>query len=81
MTTPRNPFPWGTQAHRFYQRLTYGPIHNVEIQKELGILQYSKIIGKIRRALYGTGVTIKARAANHRGNLVEYRLATEETTL
>lgn len=80
MTIPRNPFQWGTQPHRFYERLTYGPIHNVEIPKELGILQYSKIISKVRKALAGTGVTVKTRPVNQRGNLVEYRLGMEQSS-
>jgi len=75
--TPKNPFQWGTQAHRLYERLTYGPIYNIEIVKELAILGYNKKIAQIRRALAGTGVTVKTRSMNHRGTLVEYRLATE----
>ncbi len=78
MTTPRNPFPWGTQAHRLYERLTYGPIWNIEIvQPPLAILGYQKKIAQIRKALAGSGVTVKTRSMNHRGTLVEYRLAAE----
>lgn len=77
MTMPRNPFQWGTQAHRLYERLTYGPIYNIEIVKELAILGYQKKITQIRKALAGTGITIKTRSINHRGTLVEYRLAVE----
>jgi len=76
--TPKNPFQWGTQAHRLYERLTYGPIYNIEIVRPpVSILGYQKKIAQIRRALAGTGVTVKTRSMNHRGTLVEYRLATE----
>lgn len=76
--TPKNPFQWGTQAHRLYERLTYGPIHNTEIARPpLSILGYSKLIAKIRHALEGTGVTVKTRPINRRRTLIEYRLGTE----
>lgn len=75
--TPKNPFHWGTQAHRLYERLTYGPICNIEIVKELAILGYQKKIAQIRKALAGTGVTVKTRPINHRRTLIEYRLGTE----
>jgi hypothetical protein len=77
LTNPRNPFQWGTQAHRLYERLTYGPICNIEIVKELAILGYNKKIAQIRRALAGTGVTVKTRPLDHRRNLIEYRLGVE----
>lgn len=72
--TPANPFAWNTQNHRLYERLALGPICNMDIVRELGILCYGKRICQIRKALAGTGVTVKARRANYRGTLVEYRL-------
>jgi hypothetical protein len=70
-------FRWGTQARRLYDRLTCGPATAAEIVRELHIYQYQKKIGEIRKAIAGTGVTVKARPVNHRRNLFEYRLAVE----
>jgi hypothetical protein len=67
-------FRWGTQARRLYDRLTCGPATAAEIVRELHIYQYSKKISEIRRAIAGTGVTVKARPVNGRRNLWEYRL-------
>jgi hypothetical protein len=78
---PNNPFQWGTQAHRLYERLTYGPIYNGEISRPpISILGYSKVIAQIRKALEGTGVTVKARPIDRRRTLIEYRLGTENTS-
>ena len=67
-------FAWGTQARRLYDRLTCGPATAREIVRELHIYQYSKKISEIRRAISGTGVTVKARPINGRRNHWEYRL-------
>lgn len=67
-------FRWGTQSRRLYERLTCGPATAAEIVRELHIYQYQKKIGEIRRAIAGTGVTVKARPVNGRRNLWEYRL-------
>lgn len=76
--TPKNPFQWGTQAHRLYERLTYGPICNTEIVRPpMSILGYNKKIAQIRKALEGTGVTVKTRPINPRRTLIEYRLGVE----
>lgn len=75
---PKNPFRWGTQAHRLYERLTCGPICNVEMSRPpLSILHYGKKIAEIREKLQGTGVTVKTRPIDHRRKLIEYRLGVE----
>lgn len=67
-------FAWGTQARKLYDRLTCGPATAREIVRELHIYQYQKKISEIRRAISGTGVTVKARPINGRRNHWEYRL-------
>lgn len=67
-------FRWGTQSRRLYERLTFGPVTAAQIVRELHIYQYQKKIGEIRRAIAGTGVTVKACPVNGRRNLWEYRL-------
>jgi hypothetical protein len=42
------------------------------------IYQYQKKLAEIRKALDGTGVTVKARPVNGRRNLWEYRLGIQE---
>ena len=67
-------FRYGTQARRLYDRLVCGPATAPEIVRELHIYSYHKKISEIRRAIAGTGVTVKARPVNGRRNLWEYRL-------
>ena len=67
-------FRWGTQARKLYDRLACGPITAAQIVRELNIYQYQKKIAEVRRAIDGTGVTVKAQPVNGRRKGWEYRL-------
>jgi hypothetical protein len=73
-----NHFRYGTQTRRLYDRLACGPATAAEIVRGLHIYQYQKKITEIRKALDGTGVTVKSRPLNGRRNLWEYRLGVQE---
>lgn len=67
-------FRYGTQARKLYDRLACGPATASEIVRELHIYNYHEKIAEIRKAISGTGVTVKARPINGRRNHWEYRL-------
>ena len=67
-------FRWGTQPRRLYDLMACGPVTPADIVRQTRIYNYHQIIDKIREALAGTGVTVKARPVNGRRNLWEYRL-------
>lgn len=67
-------FRWGTQTRRIYDRLACGPITSEEIVRDLHVYSYHKKISEIRRALAGTGVTVKARPTAGCRKPWEYRL-------
>lgn len=69
-------FRWGTQKRKLYDRLACGPVTAAEIVRDLRIYNYHQVIFGVRRALFGTGVTVKGSPINGKKNHWEFRLGT-----
>lgn len=74
---PEALFRWGTAPRRLYDTMiNCGEVTNYQIVRDLRILAYGNVIGKIRRAVrpYGLDVAIRRYGAG----VFAYRLAVVE---
>lgn len=71
---PESLFKWGTQPRRLYEALaTCGEVTNVQIARDLHILAYAGVIGKIRRTVHPHGLDVAKKRLCH--GVFAYRLA------
>jgi hypothetical protein len=70
---PRNPFPAGTQNYRLYERLKEdGPLTNIEIMRDLHIINGTGRVSDLRKKLEPIGWTVQS--IDLRGGLWKYEL-------
>ena len=74
---PETLFPWGTQTRRLYETLaTCGEVANHQIVKDLHILAYGNVIGRIRATLKPYGLDIAKRQYSR--GVWTYRIAVKD---
>lgn len=73
MGYPDNPFKYGTQNWKLYERLKQGPIYNVEIVKQLHILKYTSRLSDVREAVMPMGMAVKKTLVGN--GIYSYHLA------
>ena len=69
---PVNPFTYGSQNWRLYDRLKDGPIRNSEIYSQLHLLKYTSRLSDVRAFLETEGYEIAKKLIG--GGVYEYRI-------
>lgn len=70
---PKNPFAYGSQNYRIYDRLTMGALTGLDISR-MGILAHTRRVADIREALAPLGWTIETKMISSEPRIFQYRL-------
>lgn len=74
---PANPFTYGTQSWRLYDRLKDGPVTNIEITRDMHIMNSTGRASDVRDFLEKEGYQLIAKSMGN--GIYEYRIRKTES--